>query len=175
MFAERGLKATTVADICDAVDVSQRTFFRYFAAKEDVLLSDLTDLLAAAAAGVAERPAGEAPLDAIFASLAAAARQRSSEPIPLLLAANSSELPLLKVWERALSEGLLRRAGLEPASASDDALLRCDLAAGVAGVAVRRTFQAFQRVPGNRQAKGAYMNLLAEAFRLIAAGCPGPW
>lgn len=185
MFAERGFAATTVADICEAVDVSERTFFRYFASKEDVLLSDLAELLADAAAAVAGRPADEAPLDAILAGLDAAVRPRPrpAGPLPLLLAAQLRELPqetpgrllrLFAQWQHTLSDALLQRAGLDPADAPDDARLRCDIAAGAAGVAVRRAFQALRRFPDSRRTKGAYRALLAEVFRLLAAGCPGP-
>jgi AcrR family transcriptional regulator len=45
LFGERGYEATTVAQIADAAEVSESTFFRYFPTKEDVVLWDEFDPL----------------------------------------------------------------------------------------------------------------------------------
>jgi AcrR family transcriptional regulator len=65
LFEIKGYEHTAVHEITDAIDVAERTFFRYFASKEDLALffvkqemDDFTDALAA-------RPAVEAPLTAV--------------------------------------------------------------------------------------------------------------
>jgi AcrR family transcriptional regulator len=45
MFRARGYEATTVEQIAEAVEISPSTFFRYFPAKEDLVLSDDYDPL----------------------------------------------------------------------------------------------------------------------------------
>ena len=68
LFSARGVDATTVEDIADAVDVSARTFHRYFASKEDVLFFDAAERRARFAAFLDGRPAGEALLDSLRAA-----------------------------------------------------------------------------------------------------------
>jgi AcrR family transcriptional regulator len=65
LFLEQGYEATTVDQIAAAVDVSPRTFFRYFATKEDVALSLAADGQETMLAELATRPADEAPFTAL--------------------------------------------------------------------------------------------------------------
>ncbi|GAA3428669.1 TetR family transcriptional regulator [Streptosporangium sandarakinum] len=65
LFAEQGYDATTVDQIAAAVDVSPRTFFRYFATKEDVALSLDADGQEILLAELAARPAEEPPFTAL--------------------------------------------------------------------------------------------------------------
>ncbi|MEU4574093.1 TetR/AcrR family transcriptional regulator [Nonomuraea sp. ATR24] len=59
MFTEKGYEETTIAEIAAAADVSTRTFFGYFASKEDVVFYDSAARLEELLARVADRRPGE--------------------------------------------------------------------------------------------------------------------
>jgi AcrR family transcriptional regulator len=69
LFSAQGYEATTIDEIVAAVDVSQRTYFRYFASKEDVALSFLVEYDDLFVAALAERPAEEPPVPAMRAAI----------------------------------------------------------------------------------------------------------
>ncbi|MDO8189085.1 TetR family transcriptional regulator [Conexibacter sp. JD483] len=71
LYAERGFERTTVAEIAARAGVTERTFFRHFADKREVLFSGSEEIEQALADGVAQAPAGAAPLDAVAAALTA--------------------------------------------------------------------------------------------------------
>jgi AcrR family transcriptional regulator len=150
LFLRQGYARTTVDEIAAAVDVSQRTFFRYFANKEQVALAlmadgtdDLIDYLRA-------RPSGENPLQALRAATRETWESRGiSEPgappanaaleifqlvegTPTLLAAH---LHRLAEHQQLIAEVLAEREGLDLAVD-----LRPKLLAAVFG-AVARTAQ----------------------------------
>lgn len=61
LLADGGFDAVTVDEIAAAAGVSKRTFFRYFASKEDVVVQFLAALGAVMCEELAARPVGEAP------------------------------------------------------------------------------------------------------------------
>ncbi|MFI8504173.1 TetR/AcrR family transcriptional regulator [Streptomyces sp. NPDC085524] len=69
LFLAQGYERTTVDEITDTVDVSQRTFFRYFANKEEVAFA-VQDLVESHfVAALRSRPAAEGPFEAMRAAV----------------------------------------------------------------------------------------------------------
>jgi len=65
LFIAQGYEQTTVDEIVDAVEVSQRTFFRYFASKEDVAFGIQEMVESRFLTELRRRPSEEAPFEAI--------------------------------------------------------------------------------------------------------------
>ena len=65
LLARQGFEGTTVDELAAAAGVSRRTFFRYFASKEDVVISSVVVVCEGIVAEVAARPAAEPPAVAI--------------------------------------------------------------------------------------------------------------
>jgi AcrR family transcriptional regulator len=123
LFGERGFDAVTVDDIAAEADVSRRTFFRYFASKEDVLLADHFTQLARLREAMAARPADEPIVTALRNALLSMTgdfearkemiivRGRLMRDTPSLQARS---LVHQKLWEDAMQEMVAERLGVDP-------------------------------------------------------------
>jgi len=69
LFAERGVEATTVAAIAERAGVTERTFFRYFTDKREVLFGDQEVFAALFIDAVRAAPAEASALQAVAAAL----------------------------------------------------------------------------------------------------------
>jgi len=67
LFARNGFRRTRIAEIADAADVSESTFFRYFDNKEGVALEGFRQRAEAVVDAVRARPIEERPIDACLA------------------------------------------------------------------------------------------------------------
>ncbi|WP_084508635.1 TetR/AcrR family transcriptional regulator [Nocardia pseudovaccinii] len=72
LFENRGYEETTVADIAAAAEVGTRTFFNYFASKEELLFPEQDERVRAAVAAIASRRPGERPVEVLLRALRAA-------------------------------------------------------------------------------------------------------
>jgi AcrR family transcriptional regulator len=118
LFLDRGFEATTLDDIAAAANISRRSFFHYFASKEDVVFAWQEESTAALVAAVAARPAAESTLaaaeNAILAMVGqlepgeALAMARLKRDNPALQARDQVKYEKL---ERALAGALAKRAG----------------------------------------------------------------
>ena len=90
LFAERGYANTTVRDIADAAGVTERTFFRYFAGKEELILDEVLGWMPVLQQAILARPADEPPLVAVLRATGDLLRAQptASEGSPLLLFAH---------------------------------------------------------------------------------------
>jgi len=129
LFAAQGYEHTAVREITDAVDVAERTFFRYFASKEDLVLSFVHDGMTAFAQALAARPPQEEPLTAARHAFLASLRQlggSTGEDMPSYLSVLrliDSTPALLAAYLRYIHEHdeeviavLAQREGVDPAT-----------------------------------------------------------
>ena len=125
LYVEHGYDATTVAEIAERAGLTERTFFRHFADKREVLFSGSAQLAELLVQEVAHAPADSPPIEAVGAALAAAgaliqeggewSKQRQS-----VIAANAElrerELIKLASLAGALAEALRARGVKEPSA-----------------------------------------------------------
>jgi len=126
LFIERGFEQVTVAEIAGRAGLTERTFFRYFADKREVLFwgqGALRELLVDTVAGA---PDSMAPIDAVAAALEAAGavlqeRREYARRRQAVIAANTGlrERELIKLASLASAlAGALRRRGVTGPAAS---------------------------------------------------------
>jgi AcrR family transcriptional regulator len=125
LYRERGFDQTTVAEIAARAGLTERTFFRYFADKREVLFGGGEALQKLIADGIAAAPAGASALDSMAEGILATAplleerrafaRQRKAliEAYPELL---EREVMKLTSLASAAAEALRARGVREPAA-----------------------------------------------------------
>jgi len=161
LYGERGYDQTTVAEIAKRAGLTERTFFRYFADKREVLFYGSGILQDGLVRGIEDAAAALPPIDAVGAALEAVAdslfeeRRGRARQRQVIVAATPElqERELIKMATlSAAVAGALRRRGVTDPGAS---------LAAEAGVAVFRV--AFQRWVGQPSDSGG--QTLAELIR----------
>lgn len=123
LFSEHGFDATTIDDIAAAAAISRRTFFRYFASKNDVVWGrfreGLTDLRARLAATPASLPLADALRAAIVEFNALAPEQvpvhRQRMSLILNVASLQAHSTLMYAeWRTVVAEFVATRTATAP-------------------------------------------------------------
>ncbi|MGW7086605.1 TetR/AcrR family transcriptional regulator [Streptomyces sp. NPDC054871] len=125
LYSERGYEQTTVAEIAKRAGLTERTFFRHFADKREVLFDGsgiLKELFASAVAGA---PKSAAPIDVVAAGLEAVCtafvdRREHFRQRQAVIVANAElqerELIKLASMSAALADALHGRGVAKPAA-----------------------------------------------------------
>jgi len=143
LFAGKGFEATSVEEIAERAGVSPRTFFRYFATKDQVLFFGGEDFNAAVVRALPGQPPELDDLSAVAATM--------QELVPLVVPLK----PRILLFFRAVDGSLVVAGKHAQATAGHQAALaralaarrglpdpdgRCLLAAALAGVAMNRAY-----------------------------------
>ena len=126
LFEERGYDRTTVADIAARAELTERTFFRYFTDKREVLFSGTEEFEKLLMSGVANAPNTMSPLDVVVAAFAASSplfesRRANARKRRALIAAHAElrERELIKATKLgAICVASLRERGVPEATAA---------------------------------------------------------
>ena len=170
LYAERGFENTTVAEIAARAGLTERTFFRHFADKREVLFAGADALEEAMTRAVADAPPSASALDAVTAGLEAIGEILPDDPAfsrrrQTIIATNPElherELHKLSSLSAALA-GALRRRGLDDAAAS--------LAAELGIAVFKNAFEHWIEEGNTRPFADLVRASMAELRSLAAAG-----
>ena len=175
LFQEHGYVRTTVEEIAARAGLTERTFFRYFADKREVLFSGSKDLEKSIVDGIEGAPREASPLEAVVAAFeAAGAELQDRRDLPFVRAryalvtkhAEIQERELIKLASLAVAvtKALHERGVAEPAAS---------LAAEV-GIAVFKI--GFERWVNERKARdlAAHIRAAVDALKAVAAEGSAP-
>ena len=168
LYAEQGFEQTTVAEIAARAGLTERTFFRHFVDKREVLFYGMDRLRGLLAQAVADAPASATAMDAVGAAFEAAGAmlQENPERVRLrdaIVSANAElqERELIKLAAMASAvAGALRDRGIPEPAAS---------LAAETGVAVFKVaFARWVGDPGQPDLPGIFRESMAELRGALA-------
>ncbi len=171
LYAERGFDRTTAAQIAERAGLTERTFFRHFADKREVLFGGAAVLQERIVAGVTAAPAADGPLDAMSRGLDAAAamlgelRRDLSSQRQAVIAANPElrerELAKLADYAIAVAAALCQRGATEP---------QATLAAQAGMTVLRVALQQWASGDDDRDLPAITRDSVAELRAMAASG-----
>ncbi|MDQ2653546.1 MAG: TetR family transcriptional regulator [Chloroflexota bacterium] len=126
LFTSRGFDQVTAAQIAEAAGTTERTFFRYFADKRDVLFQRQDALVQAFADGIRSAPASATPMQLVAAAVRSGAdtlpddQQGNARTRHGIIASNPALLERERHKGAAIADGVrqaLRERGIDDATA----------------------------------------------------------
>jgi AcrR family transcriptional regulator len=174
LVAERGLDRVSVDDIAARADVSPRTFFNYFASKDDAVLGLDPAAAQLLAEAFARRPGHESPMRALHAVLLERAAEMAEEPElwPLRIQVIESHPVLLARLmagfaesERALAAAIAQRTGTQVG-----AHLYPNLLAAVQSAVMRASLSRWRA----SDFTVSLPDVVDESWAWLSAGLPAP-
>jgi len=176
LFATKGFDHTTVDEIADACNVSRRTFFRYFASKEDIFSGDKDVHDAQMFELIASRPADEPALVSLRVAVLAMAADLATDPSRLVAKAQIiNETPSLRSAgldheQRTIDDIVEALARRSSGPVDDDDVFRLRLVTQAAVGALRAAIDRWVFTGAQED----LVDVAVEALDLLAAGFGAP-
>jgi AcrR family transcriptional regulator len=172
LYVEQGFEQTTVAEIARQAGLTERTFFRHFADKREVLFYGMEMLRALLVRAVADAPASATAMEAVGAALQAAGAllQENPERVRVrdaIVSANAElrERELIKLAAMASAvAGALRDRGVPEPAAS--------LAAETGMAVFKVAFARWTSQPGQPDLPGIIRESMEELRGTLADRAP---
>ncbi len=171
LFSAQGFEQTTAAEIARSVGLTERTFFRHFADKREVLFDGQQSFTQAFLDGVEAAPPGAPPFEVVASALRSAGRFFDDERRAFARARQAviEANPALQERERhkraalaaAMHAAMLARGTADPAAS---------VAAETAATVFSLAFQQWIRPGEDRTLAQIAAGVLAEVRRFAAAG-----
>jgi AcrR family transcriptional regulator len=174
LFAEHGFDAVTVADVARAADVSEKTVFNHFPAKEDLVLHGGEERRAALIEAIRTRPPGTSIVEPFRAATMEFVDRVEHDPIESVVG-----VPRLVAGSRSLRNRLFlgweeEAARLSPVIAQETGAPEGDLVPAVVARTLAWTHRlvfraAFQRLLAGEDQRAVAADLRDQAHRAYEA------
>jgi AcrR family transcriptional regulator len=165
LFARHGFDAVTVADVARAADVSEKTVFNYFPAKEDLVLHGGEERRAALIEAIRSRPEGASIVEPFRTASLEFAERVEHDPVESIVA-----IPRLVAESRSLRDRLFlgweqEAAALTPVIAEETGAAEGDLVPAVVARTLAWTHRLVFRSAFTRLLAGEDQHAVAADLR----------